>query len=86
MEASRKQATVGKMALGIAVTDVGGRRISVARAAGRSALKALYVLTPIPFLGIADLVAMLVSNRKQALHDLGSGCVVTSRRTGSIPK
>ena len=85
-EASPAEATLGKIALGIKVTDLQGRRMSVLRSAARSALKALCLLTPIPFLAIANLIIMLVSNRKQALHDRWTGCVVTSRVTGSIPK
>ena len=85
MDASRAQATLGKIAVGIVVTDLRGRRISVLRSAGRSALKALCLLTPIPYLAIVN-VAMLASIRKRTLHDLGSGCVVTSRKTGSTPK
>ena len=35
MESSKKQATLGKLALGIIVTDLGGERISMGRATGR---------------------------------------------------
>ncbi|MDH4224220.1 MAG: RDD family protein, partial [Deltaproteobacteria bacterium] len=35
MESSAKQATLGKMALGMKVTDVNGNRISIGRAVGR---------------------------------------------------
>src|SRR6266849_8119707 len=60
MEASRAQATLGKIAVGITVTDLRGRRISALRAASRSALKALCLLSPIPLLAIVN-VAMLTS-------------------------
>jgi len=71
MESGPRQATVGKMALGIKVTDVHGRRISFGRASGRffaSLLSALLV-------GIGYLMAAF-TRRKQALHDLIAGCLV----------
>ena len=36
MESSSKQATLGKMVLGIVVTDIDGKRISFGRAIGRN--------------------------------------------------
>ena len=41
MESSQKQATLGKMALGIKVTDQHGARISFGRATGRLLAKIL---------------------------------------------
>jgi uncharacterized RDD family membrane protein YckC len=71
MESSAKQATVGKMALGIIVTDLDGRRIGFGRATGRYFAKILSVLT----LGIGFLMAGF-TERKQALHDMVAGCLV----------
>lgn len=71
MESSAKQATVGKMALGIIVTDLDGRRIGFGRATGRYFAKILSVLT----LGIGFLLAGL-TERKQALHDMVASCYV----------
>jgi uncharacterized RDD family membrane protein YckC len=71
MESSPAQATVGKIALGIKVTDGGGGPISFRRAAARYALKALSTLT----FGIGWLL-VLVTPHKQALHDLLAGTLV----------
>ena len=70
MESSSKQATLGKMALGLTVTDLEGRRISFARATGRRFSK---ILSGILFIGyiMAGLTA-----RKQALHDMIAGTLV----------
>ncbi|MDA1001430.1 MAG: RDD family protein [bacterium] len=71
MESSSKQATLGKMALGIIVTDLGGNRISLARATGRSFGKVVSAL----ILNIGFLMAGF-TRRKQALHDIMAGCLV----------
>jgi hypothetical protein len=46
MESSRQQATLGKMAIGIKVTDLRGNRISFARASGRDFGNVPIGLTP----------------------------------------
>jgi uncharacterized RDD family membrane protein YckC len=71
MESSAKQATVGKMALGIIVTDEDGRRIGFGRATGRYFAKILSAL----ILGIGFLMAGF-TERKQALHDMVASCLV----------
>jgi uncharacterized RDD family membrane protein YckC len=71
LESSSKQATVGKMALGIRVTDLDGGRISFGRATGRYFGKILSGL----ILGIGFLMAAF-TERKQALHDLLAGTLV----------
>ncbi len=76
MESSARQATLGKMALGIAVTDQAGGRISFGRAIGRNAGK--YVSAII--LAIGFIMAAFTS-RKQALHDIMAGCLVVKRRS-----
>jgi len=79
MEASRKQATLGKMILGITVTDLGGRRISFSHSAVRSGLNVFaFGSDTVP--GSCEPAAMFASERKQALHDRGSGCVVVRQR------
>jgi uncharacterized RDD family membrane protein YckC len=65
MESSPKQATLGKMALGIVVTDLEGRRIGFGRATGRHFAKILSAL----ILGIGFLMVAF-TERKQGLHDL----------------
>jgi uncharacterized RDD family membrane protein YckC len=71
MESSGRQATLGKMALGIKVTDLEGRRISFARASGRyfAAILSAIILC-IGFLMIA------FTEKKQGLHDMLAGTLV----------
>lgn len=64
-ESSLKQATPGKMALGLIVTDTQGRRVSFGRASGRFWAK---ILSSLP-MGLGYLL-VAVTPRKQALHDL----------------
>jgi uncharacterized RDD family membrane protein YckC len=71
MESSSKQATVGKMALGLKVTDLEGRRISFARASGRHFAKLIS--------GMILLIGYIMAGftqRKQALHDMIAGTLV----------
>jgi len=71
MESSSKQATLGKMALGLKVTDLEGRRISFARATGRHFAKFIS--------GMMFLVGYIMAGftqRKQALHDMIAGTLV----------
>jgi uncharacterized RDD family membrane protein YckC len=71
MESSSKQATVGKMALGLKVTNLQGQRISFARATGRHFAKIVSKLT----LLIGYIMAGF-TERKQALHDMIAGTLV----------
>jgi uncharacterized RDD family membrane protein YckC len=71
MESSAKQATVGKMALGIIVTDLEGRRLGFGRATGRYFAKILSAL----ILGIGFLMAAF-TERKQGLHDMVASTLV----------
>ena len=71
MESSSRQATLGKMALGIVVTDISGRRISFARATGRQLGKVVSgMILYIGYLMIA------FTQRKQGLHDIMAECLV----------
>jgi uncharacterized RDD family membrane protein YckC len=70
-ESSARQATLGKMALGMRVTDLAGRRLSFARATGRYFAKWVSSLT----LLIGYLMAAF-TEKKQALHDLIAGTLV----------
>ena len=74
MESSSKQATVGKMALGIIVTDLYGRRITFARATGRYFAKILSGLTL-----LIGYLMVAFTERKQALHDMVAGTLVVNR-------
>ena len=71
MESSAKQATVGKMALGIIVTDLEGRRLGFGRATGRYFAKILSAL----ILGIGFLMVAF-TERKQGLHDMVASTLV----------
>lgn len=71
MESSVKQATLGKMALGLMVTDLNGQRVSFARATGRHFAKIVSAL--ILFIGF---IMAGFTSRKQALHDMIASCLV----------
>jgi len=74
MESSPLQATIGKLAVGIYVTDLQGQRISFGRATGRFFGKILSGV----ILYIGYLMAGFTA-KKQALHDMLSGCLVLSK-------
>lgn len=73
-ESSTHQATLGKRALGIKVTDTQGRRISRKHALGRWFAASLSYLS----LYIGFLLAAFTA-RKQALHDMVAGTLVVDR-------
>lgn len=73
-ESSRWQATPGKLALGLCVTDMRGSRIGFGQATGRYFGKILSGL----ILDIGFLMAGWTA-RKQALHDLLAGCCVVRK-------
>ncbi len=70
-ESSARQATLGKMALGVRVTGADGNRISFARATGRYFAKAISAF--ILFIGF---IMAAFTNRKRALHDMIAGTLV----------
>ena len=74
MESSANQATVGKIALGLKVTDEEGNRISFGRALSRTVAKILSAL--ILFMGF---VMAGFTDRKQALHDKIAHTLVVKR-------
>ena len=74
MESSIKQATLGKMALGIVVTDLSGKRISFSKASGRFFGNIISAL----ILGIGFFMVAFTS-KKQGLHDIMSGCMVLNK-------
>lgn len=71
MESSKYQATLGKMALGLKVTDLEGRRISFLRATGRHFAKILS-----GFILCIGFIIAGFTERKQALHDMIAGTLV----------
>lgn len=73
MESSEKQATLGKMAVSIKVTDINGRRITLSKAIGRQFASLLCGVT----LGVGYIIAVF-SKRGQALHDMVAKCYVVN--------
>jgi uncharacterized RDD family membrane protein YckC len=74
-ESSEKQATLGKQALGIIVTDLRGERISFAMAVGRyfsKIISALILLIGFIMAGFTE--------KKQALHDMIAGTLVIKKK------
>jgi uncharacterized RDD family membrane protein YckC len=70
-ESSPKQATIGKQAFGMKVTDLDGNPISFARATGRYFAKVLS--------GIILLIGYIMAaftEKKQGLHDMIAGTLV----------
>ncbi|QYZ78960.1 zinc-ribbon domain-containing protein [Methanofollis formosanus] len=74
LESSQRQATVGKRAIGIAVTDADGERISFGRATVRYIGKLLSEL----FFPVFFIIA--VTRKKQGLHDMAAGTLVVKKR------
>ena len=74
LEASSRQATVGKSALGIVAADTYGRRLSPARSTARFFLK----FVSFGLLG-AGCFMIIFNGKKQALHDRLAGTSVTVR-------
>lgn len=77
MESSAKQATLGKMALGLIVTDTDGNRISAARALGRYFAKILSGL-----ILLIGYIMVAFTDRKQGLHDMICSTLVVRARPG----
>lgn len=73
MEISSKQGTLGKMALGIKVTDLNGNRISFSRATGRHFGK--FISSLILCVGF---IMVAFTQKKQGLHDMMARCLVVN--------
>ncbi|MEJ2409658.1 MAG: RDD family protein [Novosphingobium sp.] len=78
MESSSLQATVGKLAVGVVVTDQNGKRISFGRATGRYFAKILSGM-----LLLIGYIMVAFTERKQGLHDLIAGTLVWKTRDPS---
>ena len=78
LESSSWQATPGKKALGLYVTDLTGARLTFGRASGR--FFAGRGIAYVPSIGglyfLIDCIMAGVTEKKQALHDMISGCLV----------
>jgi uncharacterized RDD family membrane protein YckC len=77
MESSSYQATVGKIALGIQVTDLSGNRIGFGRALGRNLAEILSAL-----ILLIGYLLVAFTEKKQALHDMIAGTLVVKRAAG----
>ena len=73
-ESSSKQATLGKMALGIKVTDLNGKRIGFGKATSRyfGRIVSVYIF----FIGC---IMIAFTEKKQGLHDKMAGCLVVNK-------
>ena len=71
LESSKNQATLGKIAVRIAVTDLHGSRITFSRATLRFFAKVLSILTF--FIGF---IIIAFTRQKQGLHDIIAGCLM----------
>ena len=74
LESSPLQATIGKLAAGIYVTDINGVRLSFGKASCRYFGKIISGL----IICIGFIMAGF-TNKKQALHDIMAGCLVLAK-------
>ncbi|HTV83811.1 MAG TPA: RDD family protein [Dyella sp.] len=74
-ESSSWQATIGKLALGMRVTDLNGGRISFARALGRYGGKLIS-----SFMLCVGFLLVAFTQRKQGLHDMLANTLVVNGR------
>ena len=74
MESTTPQGTLGKMMLGIKVTDIPGNRITFVDATFRHFGK---VFSALPF--FAGFFMAGFTRRKQAFHDWMTGCVIVNK-------
>jgi uncharacterized RDD family membrane protein YckC len=72
---SKKGATLGKMALGVIVTDLNGNPISFGKATGRYFGK---ILSSLIF--CVGYIMAGFTQQKQALHDILAGCLVVNKK------
>jgi len=75
MESSSKQATLGKMVLGIVVTDIDGKRVSFGRAIGRNLGKIISII-----ILLIGYFMIAFTKKKQGLHDIMANCLVVVKR------
>lgn len=75
MESSEWQATVGKKALGLVVTDMEGRRVTFWHATGRHFAKIVTNMVPL----LIGYILAGFTEKKQALHDMIAGCLILHR-------
>lgn len=86
LEGSKLQATLGKLALGIRVTDARGQAPGFARSAIRNAVRLLNAV-PLPFIGLIPFVSYIVTAwtaRKQGYHDMVAKALVLNGRASEF--
>ncbi len=74
LESSPWQASLGKKALGLVVTDLEGKRISFGRASARYFCSLLS-----SFILMIGFIMIAFTQRKQGLHDILTGCLVIKK-------
>jgi uncharacterized RDD family membrane protein YckC len=82
-EQSRWQATPGKRALGLRVTDLLGQRITLGRSMLRNAVRLANVVTSL--IPLVCYLAVAWTTRRQGLHDLLAKTLVLNGRAGERP-
>jgi uncharacterized RDD family membrane protein YckC len=81
MESSKFQATVGKLAMGIVVTDMNGGRLDFGKALVRNLSKIISSI----ILCIGFIMAGF-TEKKQALHDIIAGTLIVKKQPDLTPK
>ena len=74
MESSKNQATVGKMAMGIIVTDLNGGKLDFSKALVRNLCKIISNLTM-----LIGYIMAAFTEKKQALHDMLASTLVVKK-------
>ncbi len=74
MESSANQATLGKMAVGIKVTDLNGDPISFMKATGRHFAKIISGL-----IMLIGYIMVIFTEKRQGLHDILAGALVLKK-------
>ena len=77
-ESSKEQATLGKMLVGLHVTDLEGRRITFARATAR-----LFAKVPSALILYIGFIMVAFTEKKQGLHDKLAGTLVLEGRAAA---
>ncbi|APE26962.1 RDD family protein [Aurantiacibacter gangjinensis] len=79
LESSNWQATLGKKALGLIVTDEGGNRITWLRALGRYVAKILSAI-----ILLIGFIMVAFTDKKQGLHDIICSTLVLKAQPGQV--
>jgi uncharacterized RDD family membrane protein YckC len=82
LESSPWQATLGKLALDLRVTDLDGKRLSVGRSMSRNFVRLFNAITA--FIPLVCYIAVAWTSRKQGLHDLLAKALVLNGRASKF--